>query len=166
MRTPIQENGSRNEWLRTFFRNCRCNSCRRHSYQLGNLIHMDAEFKYLLDPIFLFSLTLYGVNKSVVIRPYWWDCKFCNYYLNDSLLVPVLVPAILFFSRIVGCRKEHPPPMLREIVIPLAIWSIAFELIGPFCFGKGTSDPLDVLAYWAGGFLSWVIWNRRNFITR
>lgn len=121
---------------------------------------MGARFKYLLDPLFLFSLALVAVNKLTVIRPYWWDCEFCNYYLNDVLLVPVLVPAILFCSRIMGFRKEQSPPMLPEIVVPLAIWSIAFELIGPFWFGKGTSDPLDILAYWAGGFLSWIIWNR------
>lgn len=162
MRTPTQENGSRNERLRAFFRNCRCDSCCCYSYKLRIIICMGVKFKYLLDPLFLFSLALYTVNKSSIIRPYWWNCEFCNYYLNGALLVPVLVPIILFFSRICNLRKKHAPPMVFEIVIPLAIWAIAFELIGPFYFGKGISDPLDVLAYCIGGFLSWMIWNCCN----
>jgi hypothetical protein len=54
--------------------------------------------------------------------------------------------------------------MFLEIVILLVIWSIAFEVIGPFYFVKGTTDPLDVLAYCIGGFLSWVIYNHCNFL--
>lgn len=52
--------------------------------------------------------------------------------------------------------------MFLEIIVQLAIWSIAFELIGPFYFGKGTSDPIDVFAYCLGGLSSWIIWNRGN----
>ena len=123
---------------------------------------MDIKFKYLLDPLFLFSLTLYTINKSSFLRPEFWSCKFCNYYLNDLLLVPVLVPIILFFSRPFKFRKDYSPPMFLEIIVPLAIWSIAFELIGPFYFGKGTSDLVDVFAYCLGGLTSWIIWNRGN----
>ena len=61
-------------------------------------------------------------------------------------------------------RDFYSPPMLWEIIVPLAIWSIAFELIGPFYFGKGTSDPLDIFAYCFGGLISWLIWNRGNLL--
>lgn len=125
---------------------------------------MDIKFKYLLDPLFLFSLTLYSINKSSFLGSKFWSCKFCNYYLNDLLLVPVLVPIILFFSRIFKFRNDYSPPIFLEIIVPLAIWSIAFELIGPFYFGKGTSDPLDVFAYCLGGLTSWIIWNRGNLL--
>ena len=123
---------------------------------------MDIKFKYLLDPLFLFSLTLYSINKWSLEGAEFWSFKFCNCYLNDLLLVPVLVPIILFFSRIFKFRNDYSPPMFLEIIVQLAIWSIAFELIGPFYFGKGTSDPIDVFAYCLGGLSSWIIWNRGN----
>jgi len=125
---------------------------------------MNRKFKYLLDPLFLLSLAIYFINKSSFLEHEFWSCKFCNYYLNDLLLVPVLVPIILFFSRIFKFRNGYSPPMFLEIIVPLSIWSIAFELIGPFYFGKGTSDPVDVFAYCLGGLTSWLIWNQGNLL--
>lgn len=121
---------------------------------------MGTKFRYLLDPLFLFSLILYAMNKWLFLKFGFWSYKFCTSYLNDLLLVPVVVPIVLFFSRVFKLRDTYSPPMFLEIIVPLALWSIAFELIGPFCFGKGTSDPSDVLAYCLGGLISWLIWNR------
>ncbi len=126
---------------------------------------MTARFKYLLDPLFLYSLALYCLNKSSFLGSRLCNFDFCNCYLNDVLLVPVLVPILLFSAKILGFRKQHSPPMLLEVVCPLAIWSITFELIGPVCFGKGTSDPADILAYSLGGLTSWVIWNRNHLMS-
>ena len=121
---------------------------------------MDRKFEYLLDPLFLFSLTIYSMNKLSFLKFGFWNYKFCTCYLNDLLLVPVVVPIVLFFSKVLKLRDIYSPPMFLEILVPLAIWSIAFELVGPFYFGKGTSDPLDILAYCLGGLISWLIWNR------
>ena len=125
---------------------------------------MGIKFKYLLDPLFLFSLTIYSMNKLSLYKFGPWSYKFCTYYLNDLLLVPVVMPIVLFFSKILKLRDIYSPPTFLEIIVPLAIWSIAFELIGPFFFGKGTPDPSDVLAYCLGGLISWLIWNRDDFI--
>jgi len=122
----------------------------------------DIAFKYLLDPIFILSSALYAVNKISHVRPYYWCNGFFKNYLNDVLLVPVMIPVILFFLSACNVRKTNSPPMIIEIVIPLIIWSIAFELIGPFYFGKGTSDLFDVYSYVIGGFLSWKYWNWGN----
>ena len=121
---------------------------------------MGIKFKYLLDPLFIFSLVLYSINKTALLKCSFWNYKFCTYYLNDLLLVPVCVPIILFFSKVFKLRDVNSPPMLMEIIVPLAIWSIAFELIGPYYFRKGTSDPLDILSYCLGALISWLIWNR------
>lgn len=122
---------------------------------------MGKKFKYLLDPLFLLSLSLYFINKGTIFLKFEiLDCNFCTYYLNDLFLVPVLVPIILSFSSVFKLRNLFSPPMFFEIIVPLAIWSIAFELIGPFYFGQGTSDPLDVFAYCLGGLISWLIWNQ------
>lgn len=125
---------------------------------------MGRKFKYLLDPLFIFSLIIYSMNKFAFLKFGLWSYKFCSYYLNDLLLVPVVVPIILFFSKILKLRDIYFPPTFLEIIVPLAIWSIAFELVGPFCFGKGTSDPSDVLAYCLGGLISWLIWHRDDSV--
>jgi hypothetical protein len=125
---------------------------------------MGIKFKYLLDPLFLFSFTIYSMNKFSLFNFGLWNYKFCTYYLNDLLLIPVVVPIVLFFSKVLKLRDIYSPPAFLEIIVPLAIWSIAFELVGPFYFGKGTSDPSDVLAYCLGGLISWLIWNRDDFI--
>lgn len=125
---------------------------------------MERKFKFLLDPLFLFSLTLYSINKLSLLGSEFWNDEYSNYYLNDLLLVPVLVPIILYVSRILNFRDGYAPPNGLEIILPLAIWSIAFELVGPFCFGKGTADPVDVLVYWLGGLTSWIIWNRGSLL--
>ena len=125
---------------------------------------MGTHFRYLLDPLFLFSLILYLMNKTSFFKLDFWSNTFCNYYLNDLLLVPVVVPIVLLFSRVLKLRDIYSPPTFQEIIIPLAIWSIAFELIAPFCFGKGTSDSLDVFAYCLGGLISWFVWNRGDIL--
>jgi hypothetical protein len=125
---------------------------------------MDGKFKYLLDPLFLFSLTLYSLNKLPFLSHKFWNSELCDCYLNDLLTVPVLVPIILFFSKIFKFRDNYSPPTLLEIIVPLTIWSVAFELIGPFYFAKGISDPIDVLAYFLGGLASWIFWNRSNLL--
>ncbi len=125
---------------------------------------MYPNFKYILDPLFLISSTLYILNNLLFLPLSCWDHKFINFYFNDVLLVPVILPIILFFSRIFKLREKYSPPKLIEIAIPLVIWSIAFELIGPYFFKKGTADPLDVLAYCIGGLLCWIIWNRSSFL--
>ena len=126
-----------------------------------NLIKV--RFRFILDPLFLFSLTLYMVNKLSLFTPPWWGNRFINAYLNDVLLVPVILPIILLFSRMLTSRDNYSPPMLGEVLIVLAIWSTAFEFIGPRFFQKGISDPFDVLAYCIGGLISWAVWNRPIF---
>ena len=123
---------------------------------------MVIKHKYLLDPLFIFSLALYSVNKWIITPYELLTCKFCNYYLNDILLVLVMMPIILFFPRFFKVRDFHSPPLILEIIVPLIIWSIAFEYIGPFYFGRGTSDPVDIFAYFLGGFTGWIIWNRKK----
>lgn len=122
------------------------------------------DFKYLSDPLFLSSSITYVTNKTLSLctntHGSGWVSAFLASYLNDLLLVPVAIPIILFFSKTLKLRPQSLPPSMLELAIPVLIWSIAFEVIGPYVFGKGVSDPFDVLAYCFGGFASWLIWRR------
>jgi hypothetical protein len=129
---------------------------------------MHNDFKYLSDPLFLLASVAYAINKT--------SSLFANgsgrvrlsvaSYLNDLLLVPVTIPIILFLSKTLRLRPQSSSPALLELVIPVLIGSIAFEVIGPSVFGRGVSDPFDVVAYCFGGFASWLIWRRPGPLQR
>ena len=121
---------------------------------------MKLKFHYLRDKLFIFSLTLYTFNKYSLLRPFFFETKFNYCYLNDLLLVPVILPIILFISKTFNIRNNNHPPIILEIIIPLIIWSISFEIIGPYYFEHGISDPIDIVAYFLGGGVSWLIWNK------
>ena len=86
---------------------------------------------------------------------------FRRCYLNDLLLVPVALPPLLLASSCLGLRSAVSAPTLVETAAVVVTWSIAFELVGPHVFGRGTSDPLDVVAYGLGGLITWAFLRRR-----
>jgi hypothetical protein len=51
-------------------------------------------------------------------------------------------------------------PSLREVGRLFLVWSLAAEVVAPSLFEHCTSDPLDVLAYAAGGLFAWFWWTR------
>jgi hypothetical protein len=121
---------------------------------------MQTKFKYLLDPLFIVCSILYVANKFSILPLHRVNYTFFHGYFDDILLVPVLLPTILVFSSLLKLRPKTCPPKIVEAFVPLVIWSVAFEFVGPKYFGKGTSDILDLAAYWGGGLLGWIIWNR------
>jgi hypothetical protein len=82
--------------------------------------------------------------------------------MNDLLLIPCALPLVLFIHKTFGLRKADSFPKIFEVILHLVIWSIYCEWIGPIIQNKGIADPLDVLAYWVGGLLSWALWNWRS----
>jgi hypothetical protein len=71
---------------------------------------------------------------------------------------------MLWANRKLGLRRHDAPPQGYEIVIPLLIWAIVFELVLPATRGwsrLAIADPIDVLCYAAGGCLSALFWTWR-----
>ena len=106
------------------------------------------------------GLILFISNKISFLSLIKINSNFTSSYLNDLLLVPVVLPIILFCSRIFHFRPNDAPPKIMEIVLPLLIWSLAFEFVAPHFFNLGTPDFFDVITYFVGGIISWLIWNR------
>ncbi len=116
-------------------------------------------FRYLKDPLFLFCVTLYFVNRWI-LKPYFSNA-FSRDSLNDVICIPFWVPIMLFIMKITYLRKTDDPPSCSEIIIPLVIWSWVFEAYLPFTpfFRKlATSDFKDVLSYTIGACLAAVFW--------
>ncbi|MBA2781206.1 hypothetical protein [Billgrantia kenyensis] len=117
------------------------------------------EFRYLLDKLFLFSLTIYILNKWLVPNSLKGGIAFFNNYLNDLIFPAVAIPLILFITKLSKLRYPDTPPKLSEIIPPIIVWSIGFEYVGPVYLNRGTADIFDVVAYFAGGLGSWMWWN-------
>ena len=118
-------------------------------------------FRYLTDPLFVACLALYAGNRWL-LEPSPWGAPFRS-YLNDLICIPFCVPPMLFILRRLRLRDHDGPPCAHEIIVPLLLWSVVFELWlpgVPFFRGLATSDHVDVLCYAAGALVAGLLWNR------
>ena len=118
-------------------------------------------FKYLLDPLFLCCLALYFINRWVLKG--WLPHSFFTDHLNDLLCIPFCVPVMLCLLRKLRLRTDDAPPQVYELVIPLVLWSIVFEMwlrTIPFFKGLATADHLDVFWYAAGALMAGIWWRK------
>jgi hypothetical protein len=116
-------------------------------------------FRYLADPLFLVCFVAYFVNRFG-LKPHVGSA-FLHDHFNDAICIPFWVPIMLWIQRRAGLRADDDPPRPSEIVIPLIVWSVTFEVWLPrteafraWC----TADPADVLAYAAGAMAAAVWW--------
>lgn len=68
---------------------------------------------------------------------------------------------VLWVQRKLRLRVSDLPPDWREVLLHLAIWSVAAEVIGPCLFSRATGDIWDVVAYTAGAIVAWAFWSIR-----
>jgi hypothetical protein len=116
-------------------------------------------FLYLRDPLFLFCVLTYFVNRFILKSI--WTSGFVHEHLNDLICIPFWVPIMLFTQRRLGFREGDGPPTPGEIVIPLIIWSWTFEIILPATGWLGewcVADYLDILYYALGALLAGLFW--------
>ena len=116
-------------------------------------------FGYLRDPLFLVCLLIYFINRLIIKR--YLPNTFSQSYLNDAICIPFWVPIMLFLMQKAGLRQKDCPPKSYEILIPLLIWSCAFESVAPYTHafrGLAFGDPADILCYAAGALAAAVIW--------
>lgn len=112
-------------------------------------------FRYWRDPLCLISCALYALNRWGV-KPHVHS-PFLRGQFDDLLLIPCALPLVLWLQRKLGLRKHDAPPTAGEIIFHLVVWSVLFEVIGPHLL-RVTGDPLDVLAYVAGGVVAALWW--------
>lgn len=116
-------------------------------------------FRYYLDPVHLTCLGVYWIHRLVIRR----HCEYAilNSYLNDLLVVPVVLPPMLWVMRELTLRRHDEPPSFSEIMIPIFVWSVLFEILLPripMDPQRFFADPVDVLAYLLGGILAGLKW--------
>jgi hypothetical protein len=111
------------------------------------------------DPLFIAGCALYAANRWL-IKPALDSPCFDNWF-NDALLIPCALPVMLFVHRRLGLRAHDLPPTFAEIAGHFAGWTVLFEVVGPTLMRHTTGDPLDALAYAAGGLVASCWWRIR-----
>lgn len=112
-------------------------------------------FGYWRDPLFLTGCALYALNRWCV-RPHVHS-PFMRGQFNDCLLIPCTLPLLLWSQRRLGLRRHDEFPQAGEIIFHLFIWSVLFEIIGPYIMYV-TGDVRDIVAYGAGGLVALCWW--------
>jgi len=116
-------------------------------------------FRYLADPLFVFCVVLYFVNRFLIKR--FVGEGFFHNHLNDLICIPFWVPIMVFLLHKSGLRKDDGPPRADEILIPLVMWSAIFELYLPhvtYFEHLATADHVDILFYTLGALGASVVW--------
>jgi hypothetical protein len=125
-------------------------------------MHPTRPFRYLADPACIGSLLLYAANRWL-LKPHHIGGPIAHDYLNDLLCLPLFLPMILRVQRLVGLRHHDAPPRLWEILQHAIVFSIIFEVVLPKYpqYFHTTADPLDAVAYFAGGLaVATLLWWR------
>lgn len=122
--------------------------------------HSQQPFRYERDFWCLLSWGFYAVNRLLLKPTLGEEVAFLHGQFNDALLIPAILPLLLRIEKLSGLRRHDSPPLLHEVVIYTALWSVLFEAVFPTIWPGGTADWLDVAAYAAGGTVAWVLWGR------
>jgi hypothetical protein len=116
-------------------------------------------FAYLKDPLFLTCFAVYWVHRGAAACD--WSTPLLRGYLNDVICAPFWVPILVWAIKKARLRRHDDPPNAVEIVIPVLIWTVLFEVVLPAqqTWNIPTvADPYDVLAYWLGALLAVFFW--------
>jgi hypothetical protein len=119
-------------------------------------------FEYFNDFVFLISVATYAFNRFI-IKPCLKGqsnilALFFKGHLNDCLLVPCVLPIFLWSYRKLGARTHDNTPTWKEMLLHVTMWSVFFEIIGPFYLHHGTADYWDTIDYACGGFIAMIFW--------
>lgn len=115
------------------------------------------KYGYARDPVCLIACALYAANRWCM--PIALKGPFLRNHFADLLLIPAALPLILWVQRRLRLRTTDTPPDWREVLMHLAVWPIAAEVVGPHLFSHATGDILDVVAYIAGAVVATVLWS-------
>jgi hypothetical protein len=117
-------------------------------------------FRYYRDPLFLGGCALYALNRWA-LKPVVSAAFFHNWFA-DVLLIPCALPPLLWLQSRLRLRSGVGKPSWQEISFHLVIWSLLFEVAGPFMFSHAVGDWRDVIAYVGGGLLAGCWWNAQR----
>jgi len=97
------------------------------------------------------GLGIYLAQKTGVLLP-----VFINNYINDFLIIPIVLSICLFVLRLTRGDINFKIPLTLVLLLCIA-YSIFFEVILPKTHYRYTADVFDVFLYFLGGLWFFVL---------
>ncbi len=122
-------------------------------------------FRCLRDPLFLFCVVFYFINR-LVLKPHIHGGvirALIHGYVNDLICLPFWVPIMVWMMHKTGLRPGTEVPQATEILVPLLLWSWFFKLALPNIGAAphlAVSDSKDILCYTLGALFAALFWSR------
>ncbi|MHB0753906.1 hypothetical protein [Polaribacter sp. M15] len=108
---------------------------------------------YCISSIF-FGITIYLLQYFNISLP-----KVINNYLNDFLIIPIVLYLSLYFLR---WSRNNPNFTLKMSIILYicCMYGVLFEFVFPNYLARYTKDYIDIILYFAGGFIFYKLQNK------
>lgn len=103
---------------------------------------------------FVLGIIIYTFQSFNLYLP-----KIINNYLNDFLIIPILLFICLLFLR--WSRNEPNFRFNFGIILYICLmYSILFEFVFPNYLARYTKDYVDIILYFASGFIFYKLQNK------
>ena len=110
------------------------------------------------NPFFHIPVLIFVVNQ-VLERYFKLFIPFAHSYLDDLLAIPVILGITLQIYRKIHPEKDTFSLTKIQILVAIIYVSVVFEWFLPRFSSTYTSDILDVICYFVGGFYFYFLIN-------
>lgn len=100
---------------------------------------------------FVFSLII-GISISILQKMKVEIPNFINNYVNDFLIIPIILTICLFILKRTKNNKNYQLPLALILYLCL-LYSVLFEYVFPKYLVRYTGDWIDVFLYFLSGLL-------------
>lgn len=114
-------------------------------------------------PQYLIHLASLAVILYALSRIWNGSGGFMDNHLADLMALPIYLPTSWALARGLGIIEVDYRIRFRHIAATAILFGVFFEGFVPMMNHAATRDPLDVLAYFAGGGLVWITVNISHF---
>ncbi|CAL2075702.1 conserved membrane protein of unknown function [Tenacibaculum sp. 190524A02b] len=97
------------------------------------------------------GLLVYLMSKTTIYMP-----KIVRFYVNDFLIIPIVLTICLFVIRGIKGEKTYKIP-IAFILYVCIMYSIFFEYYLPTFHSRYTRDYVDVTLYFIGGVVFYLL---------
>ncbi|MBC8376298.1 MAG: hypothetical protein H8E26_09635 [FCB group bacterium] len=104
------------------------------------------------------SAGIFAINRLLLI-PLLPELGFFRKYFGDVLALPVYLPLSYYLAWRLGLIMDDFRIKITHVLGAGIIFSLLFEGLIPFIDESSTRDPMDILAYFAGGLVLYIVAN-------
>ena len=119
--------------------------------------HLNSPLSVMKKIIFLFSTCLFIFLLNLLLINFSSNLpSFFSSYLNDLLCLPIVLSICFFIIRSFGKNRSLKISFFTAFSLA-ALYAVYFEFYLPEVTTRYTSDVIDVLLYFVGAIIFWLV---------